>query len=69
MSERNEDSAEYRAAWQQTRDAIMAELVCGDVPSGGVASGWLAEKYKHASDCALHSEPAMKSGPCDCGSD
>jgi len=22
---------------------------------------------KHASDCAVHNEPAMRAGPCDCG--
>ena len=22
---------------------------------------------EHASDCALHNEPATKAGPCDCG--
>ena len=23
----------------------------------------------HKSDCAVHNEPAMKAGPCDCGAD
>lgn len=27
------------------------------------------DKIQHRSDCALHNEPAMPAGPCDCGAD
>jgi hypothetical protein len=26
-----------------------------------------ADPVRHASDCAVHNEPAMPNGPCDCG--
>lgn len=25
------------------------------------------ESCEHASDCAVHNEPALPAGPCDCG--
>jgi hypothetical protein len=56
-----------RAEWQEqlaARDARIAEL-----------KSILAEKARvvplgnrpHASDCAVHNEPASSAGPCDCG--
>ncbi len=28
---------------------------------------WCMSRKPHASDCAVHNEPAMPAGPCDCG--
>lgn len=39
------------------RDRLMSSLW---------ANGWVIQ---HASDCAVHNEPAMPAGPCDCGAE
>lgn len=35
--------------------------------SGMRSASTTASDARHASDCALHNEPAMPAGPCDCG--
>jgi len=37
----------------------MGELIC--------QCGYCSPSVRHKSDCAVHNEPAMPVGPCDCG--
>lgn len=47
------DAIHTSAAWKRERDAMSA------TPPAAV----------HASDCAVHNEPAYPAGPCDCGAE
>lgn len=60
----------HTIAWRKTEldDAYVAataEAVAGE-PSIGLGDD---KRGAHASDCAVHNEPAMPAGECDCGAE
>jgi hypothetical protein len=50
---------------EEERDRILRDLH-GDA-FGEFAIDFNALSLHHASDCAVHNEPAMPAGPCNCG--
>lgn len=49
---------EMREAYERASDYPVAGCACVACESSGI---------RHASDCAVHNEPAHPAGPCDCG--
>lgn len=51
-------------------EAIWGVKGKGDIEQAGFAPvlhRWCMSRKPHASDCAVHNEPAMPKGPCSCG--